>query len=238
MLPLLLLVLCGIVHAQTPVNGGVCKSQDYKCAIKLEATAGNTAVFFVASDSGSGTTFTMADSTGDSIAACGTGVVNPTFYGGTMGGNGGAMMAYVVNLATTTSETITATASSQQVDVVGIAEQYSGTLSCDRSASGFGYGSSEGALCRTCTLYKFMPASTANTLTTTYASELLVAAFFNYGILLPTPGTGFTTRQSENALQNFLGVLADKSVGTTGKYAGTANIQNNQQWMGLIVTLH
>jgi len=32
--------------------------------------------------------------------------------------------------------------------------------------------------------------------------------------------------------------LEDETVAATGAYAGTANVQNNRQWMGYVITLH
>jgi hypothetical protein len=239
---LLLLLMCSALHAQTPVNGDACYGQQNMCGLKLQATAGNTAVFFVASDVGSGNTLTVGDSTHDTVISCGAGVFSATFYGG---GNGGILKAYLISFATSGPEWITATAYStvqppvnEGEDVVGIAEQYSGNLYCDKSAGGWGSYTTTGLQCESCTAMQFMPVGTAKTLATTQANELLVGAFFTWAIKLPVVGAGFAARQQENILNGFLGVLEDMSVSATGTYAATANVPNNQQWMGLIITLH
>lgn len=210
----------------------------------VQATAGNTGVFFVASDSGFGMTFTVADSTGDAVAACGAGVSSPTFFGG---GPGGTLMAYLVAFATSGPETVTATpiapagalpAQAWQAATVGILQQYTGTLHCDKSAGGFGAGTAAAQLCRSCTIQQAMAVATSNTPTTSQSSELLVSAFFSYGTTGPLPGQGFAVEQTENILAGFLGILEDETVAATGAYAGTANVQNNRQWMGYVITLH
>jgi len=247
---LLALALCGTMLA-SPVNGSPCKTTAGAlpapppgCAVTVQATAGNTGVFFVASDSGFGMTFTVADSTHDSVTPCGAGVSSPTFFGG---GPGGTLMAYLVSFATTGPEIVTATpiapagalpAQAWQAATVGILQQYTGALHCDRSAGGFGAGTTAAQLCRTCTRQQFMAVATANTPTTSQANELLVSAFFSYGTAAPTAGQGFTIEQRENILNGFFGILEDETVAATGAYAGTANVQNDLQWMGLVVTLH